>query len=111
MAIDDDVKEDLAGFHPLLAVKIQKDREEIERTGKKYCLMYEKTYASGNTDSYRSSVKADNDEEAVVYAQDKLWLKDMMASWSTDITDAYLINPEGEKIMVPPFSKACREVG
>lgn len=108
MTIDDRITT-LAEIHPLLPEKLKMDEEERTRDGLKYKLLYEKTYASGNVDAYDSSVIAKDNAEAIQRAQDKLYLKDALASWSTNITDAVLISPTGERLLVPPFSKKGEE--
>ena len=107
MAIDDKIS-GAKYWNPLLELKIRMEEVERERPGIRYELFYEKTYSGGSTDVYQSSVKAENDKEAVKYAQQKLLLKDALAVWSTDITDAYLIHPDGKKIMIPNFSRELR---
>lgn len=89
---------------------------------KKYKIFYEKTYHNletrfnregfpvdhlvpTSTDQYESSVMANNLEEAIEKANAKLTYKDMMATWSTNITDAILITPEGEQLRVLSYSK------
>lgn len=105
MATADERLAMIASIHPMLAIKMKKDEEERKREGRAYKLLYEKTYGGGSTDSYDSSVKAANDEEAVKYAREKLQLKDMLARYDTDITDALLIAPDGRELPVPPYSK------
>ena len=115
MSIDDQIKNDndknkekeesLASLHPLLDLKLQRDKENRQRVGKDYSLLYEKTYSGGDTDNYESFIRAANDEDAVKYAVQKLFLKDALAIWSTNITDALLITPTGEELLVPGWSK------
>lgn len=73
-----------------------------------YKIYYEKTYASGSTEWYESSVEAQTLEVAVKKAHAKLQYKDMMATWSTNITDAYLCTPAEEKIFLL-YSKQIQE--
>ncbi len=105
MAIDERRMAVLASIHPALPEKVRMDEEERARLGERYQLFYEKTYGSGNVDSYESSVKAVNDEEAVLYAREKLRMKDILARYDTNITDALLLTPDGRKLPVPPYSK------
>lgn len=100
----------LQSINPLLAVKIRKEEEEHQREGRVYKLFYQKTYTGGSTDSYDSSVKAKTHEEAIKFAQEKLTLKDALATHSTDITDALLISSDGEELLIPHFSRKLREV-
>ncbi|MEW5896933.1 MAG: hypothetical protein AB1668_04530 [Nanoarchaeota archaeon] len=102
-----------ASLHPLLAVKLKLDAmmgEEEKNGGQKYKLLYEKTYPAGNSDGYESTIVAKTDEAAIRYAQEELYLTDVFARWDTNITDAFLIAPNGGKILVPPYSKKLREV-
>lgn len=105
MATEDERLAVIASIHPMLAIKMKRDEEERKREGLVYKLCYEKTYGGGSTDSYDSSVTAANDEEAVKCAREKLQLKDMLARYDTDITDALLIAPDGRELPVPPYSK------
>lgn len=108
MTLDDKMK-NAAEIHPLLPAKLKMDEEERMREGVKYKLLYEKTYAGEGTDIYESSITATNNEEAIKYAQDKLFMKDALARWDTNITDAVLIAPNGEKLLIPDFSKKLRK--
>jgi len=110
MAIDDEKLRVLASISPLRAMELQKEEKEKLQGGARYKLLYEKTYSSGNTDSYESSVLAHSLEEALQRAQEKLQYKDMMATWSTDITDAMLIDPQGSKYLIPQYSRRWREL-
>ena len=62
-------------------------------------------HQNGNTDTYETSLKAKNDEEAAGFARDKLWLKDALGGVNNWISDAILYNPAGEKISVSLYSK------
>lgn len=108
MTIDDKMGT-LTGIHPLLPAKLKMDEEERMRPGQQYKLVYEKTYGSGSTDTYDSSIKATNNEEAIKYAREKLYMKDALARWDTNITDAILIAPDGEELLIPDFSKKLRK--
>ncbi len=105
MATDDNQLEALAAIHPLLPAKIAMDEAQRVRDGDTYKLFYEKTYASGNQDSYESTIKALTPAEAIDYAHQKLILQDALATWSTNITDAYLVSSDGTKLLIPDFSK------
>ena len=109
--MDEKKLEELAAIHPLLPEKLKADEEDrtSRREGQRYKLLYEKTYAGNNPDSYETSLKAANNEEAIMYAQKKLVRLDMMARWDTDITDALLFAPNGDKILIPGFSKELRK--
>ncbi len=63
---------------------------------KKFKVHYEKTYGSGNTDQYSFRVDAKSIQEASAKAERELRRLDMMATWSTDITDALLEITDGE---------------
>ena len=84
----------LASVHPLLAVKERLRIEEENRSGQEYVVQYLKIYASGNSEWYDTNIKANNAEEAIKYAKDKLAVIDALASWSTNITEAYLFYEE-----------------
>ncbi len=109
MAIDDERLRVLASISPLRALELRQEEEEKRQGGERYKLLYEKTYSSGNIDSYESSVAAHSLEEALARATAKLQRKDMMATWSTNITDALLIDPRGNEHFVPQYSKKWRE--
>src|SRR3989338_6884107 len=101
MVIDDKKLRVLASISPLRAMELQKEEQERLQGGERYKLLYEKTYSSGSTDSYESGVLAHSLEEALTRAGEKLQYKDLMATWSTNITDALLIDEQGNEYLIP----------
>ena len=99
----------IAQFNPLRALELKKEAEERKQGGEKYTIIYDKTYSSGSTDTYETGILAHSLEEALSKAEEKLYLKDMMGRWDTDITDAVLIDPTGDRHLVPQYSRQWRE--
>ena len=95
----------IAQFNPLRALELRKEAEEKKQGGETYKIIYDKTYSSGSTDTYETGILAHSLEEALSKAEEKLYLKDMMGRWDTDITDAVLIDPTGDRHPVPHFSR------
>ena len=99
----------IAQFNPLRALELKKEAEERKQGGETYKIIYDKTYSSGSIDTYETSMLAHSLEEALTKAEEKLYLKDMMGRWDTNITDAVLIDPIGNRHLVPKYSKQWRE--